>query len=316
MRKLFFLLLFFLFSIQGAFCITIKNPFKKKPVVQKPKMVETRQEWEIQAQNVPLENRTIEPYTPPQSNDKVTYPEPHFVFELYNKPPGSRDLNIDDIKRNLYSYPYIVADNKCHYVAYPRYYFSPDLNQISSEFYVEELDTSKTKVRRMLDYNHNQKVRNSIIISGKKEHYPNLFSGLSLVDWSKDGKRLLIKERVGSTVNGIYKTYLYVHFMGNEISNGYSIKLENLDNVIKDYYTNYQSLQIVKYRYDIFPLGFSQDNDDIIIALAYVYDKHNNKVFLGTWGYNTSTNEIMLFSTTNNQVDISSNGLILFKTLE
>ena len=310
---------FFVLSIllaNRAYSFTIKNPFKKTPAPQKEKMVETKQEWEQKAKNVPLEDRTIEPYTPPKSDKNITYPDPHFVFELYNSPPGMREINIDDVKRNLYSYPYIVSDNKCHYAAYPRYYFSPDNNQISSEFFVEELDTSKTKVQRMLDYNHNQKVRNSIIISGKKEHYQHLFSGLSLVDWSKDGKRLLIKERVGSTVEGVYKTYLYVHFMGNDVTRGYTIKLENFDNAIKRYYTNYRDLNIIEYRYDIFPLGFSQDNDDIIVTLVYVYDKNNKKIFLGTWGYNTSTNESMLFSTTNNQVSVSANGLILTKVLE
>ena len=31
----------------------------------------------------------------------------------------------EDIKKNLYSYPYIVADSTFSYVAYPRYYYSP-----------------------------------------------------------------------------------------------------------------------------------------------------------------------------------------------
>ncbi len=315
MRKLFFLFLVF-FTTNSSFCLEFKNPFKKSPVIQKEKIPQTKQEWEEKAQNIPLEDRKLDPYKDPESDKKTIYNTPHFVFELYNNPPGMRKLDISDIKKNLYSYPYIVSDNKCHYVAYPRYYFSPDINQISSEFFVEKLDTTKTKVRRMLDYNHNQKTRNSIIVSGKKEHYPNLFSGLSLVDWSKDGKKLLIQEKVGSTINGIYKTYLYVHFMENEITQGYTIKLDNLDNAIKKYFLHYQNVQIVKYRYDIEPLGFSQDNDNIIIAFVYVYDKNMNKIFLGAWGYNISNNEIILLSTTQTQFPISANGLILIKSVD
>ncbi len=316
MRKLFFLFFVFVFCNNFGFCFELKNPFKKAPIIQKEKMPETKQEWEEKAQNVFLEERKLDPYKNPESDKNTIFPLSHFTFELYNNPPGTRKLNISDIKKNLYSYPYIVSDNKCHYAAYPRYYFSPDINQISSEFFVEKLDTTKTKVRRMLDYNHNQKARNSIIISGKKEHYPNLFSGLSLVDWSKDGKRLFIQEKIGSTVNGIYKTYLYVHFMGNEITQGYTIKLDNLDKAIKRYFLDYQNIQLAKYRYDIEPLGFSQDNDDIVVVLSYVYGKNKEKIFLGAWGYNTSNNEIMLLSTTQTQFPISANGLILIKSFD
>lgn len=291
-------------------------PFKKKQPVQKQKMVETKQEWEIEAKNVPLSERNNETIEEEKSTKKYYQPTPHYVFEKYNYPQGKRQLNIEDVKKNLYSYPYIVSDINCHYVAYPRYYFSPDIKQISSNFYVEKLDTTKTKTKRILDYDHNQLERKAIIQAGTKETYPNLFNGLTLVDWSADSKKLLIKEQVGSTLNGIYKTYLYIHFLGNENQESYTIKLLDLDNAIKNYYLDWENLQLIKYRYDIEPLGFSADNDNLIIVLSYVYDKNNKKIFLGAWSYNCYTHEIILLSKTNTIYEISANGLILRRSYD
>ncbi len=291
-------------------------PFKKKQPQQKAKMVETKQEWEVEAQNIPLSEREENTYQDPKSTKKFYQPTPHYIFQKYNYPQGKRQLNIEDVKKNLYSYPYIVADINCHYVAYPRYYFSPDVNQISSNFYVEKLDTSKTKTKRILDYDHNQLERKAIIQAGTKEIYPNLFRGLTLVDWSNDSKKLLIKEQVGSTLNGIYKTYLYIHFLGNENQESYTIKLLDLDEAIKNYYLDWENMQLVKYRYDIEPLGFSAENDNLIIVLCYVYDKENRKIFMGAWSYNCYSHEIILLSKTNTIYEISANGLILKRSYD
>ena len=49
----------------------------------------------------------------------------------------------------------------------------------------------------------------------------------------------------------------------------------------------------------------------IIIVLCFVYDNEGNKIFLGKWGYNLLTNEVMLLSKTESSSDVSVNGLIL-----
>ena len=144
---------------------------------------------------------------------KFVIPEVKYVFERYNYPQGKRELDITEVKNKLAFYPYLVADNSCRFVAYPFYYYSPSTNQISSNFYVEKLDTSKTKQKRILDYNHIEKARKPIIDAGVKDTYQNLFNGLALVDWSNDSSKLLIKEKVGSLQGGVYKTYLYIHYM-------------------------------------------------------------------------------------------------------
>ncbi len=310
-----FLMFLCLVLSQNAFAFEFKNPFKKQEE-PKAKMVETKQEWEEQSVNVPLEQRKIIKQVEEKDPKKFIIPEFKYVFEKYNYPQGKRELNVVEVRSKLAYYPYLVADNNCRYVAYPFYYYSPATNQISSNFYVEKLDTSKTKQKRILDYNHKQKERIPIIEAGTKETYQNLFNGLTLVDWSKDSSKLLIKEKVGSSLGGIYKTYLYVHYLADDVNAGRTVKLDRLDKAIRYYYTDWEKRQIVKYRYDIIPLGFSADNDNIIILLCYVYDKNGNKLFLGQWGYNCETEAILLLSKKEFTPKISSNGLILKQVLD
>ena len=287
------------------------NPFKKKEVPPKAKMVETRAEWEIDAQNIPLADREIKIEKQQIDVKKYSVPQTRYVFEKYNFPQGAKEFNIEDIKTKLYLRTPPVVNENCEYVAYSYYYYSPDVNQISSNFYVEKLDTSKTKKNRILEYNHAQEERFPIIEAGTKEIYQDLFNGLTLVDWNKASNKLLIKERVGSTRNGNYKTYLYVHFLETDVKNGYTIKLIDFDEAIKYYFIDWENKQIVKYRYDVTPLGFSDENDDMVVVLCHVYDNDGNKVFLGAWGYDLIKKQTILLSKTNSSQNISINGLIL-----
>lgn len=318
------LLFMIICAINPAFAFDIKNikettksklekikPFKKKTQEPKPKMVETRAEWETEAQNIPLSDREIKKEKPQVDTKKYNIPQTRYIFERYNFPQGTKKLNIEDIKSKLYLRPYLVADSNCEYVAYPYYFYSPNTNQISSNFYVEKLDLSKTKKNRILDYNHTQDERFPIIEAGTKETYQDLFNGLTLVDWNKDSTKLLIKEQIGSTRNGVYKTYLYVHFIASDIENSYTIKLLDFDEAIKHYFIDWENKQIVKYRYDITPLGFSAENDNMIVALCHVFDNDGNKIFLGAWGYDLKNKQTILISKTNPSQNISINGLIL-----
>ncbi|MBQ8475491.1 hypothetical protein IJ531_00355 [bacterium] len=304
-------------SILLLFCIILPCDafsFKKtkKQVSPAPKMVETKQEWEIEAQNVPLADRELKKSEAPKSDKRNYYPEPHYTFEKYNYPAGKREYDIRFIKKNLVEHPIMVSDINCEYVAYANYYYRADIDQIYSDFYIGALDKTKTKTKRILDYNHRQLKRVPVLASGFNIQYPHLFNGLTLVDWSHDSNKLLIKERIGSTVGGNYRIYLYVHFR----KENKTIKLSNFNDAIINYYTDYENLQMNKYLYDIEPLGFSAENDDMILAHCYLYDNDGNKIFMGVWGYDLSENKTVMVSKTNPSVSISANGLVLQRVIE
>ena len=305
--RFFLSLLIVLCLMNPCFSFSFK---KKKETV--PKMVETKQEYEIEAQNVPLKDRKLEVQQEPESDKKNYYPKPHYVFERYNYPPGQRGYDIRFVKKNLVEHPIIVADSECNYVAYANYYYRADIDEIYSDFYVEKLDKTKNKTKRILEFNHRQLKRTPVLLSGFKEEYQHLFSGLSLVDWSADGKKVLIKEQIGSTLRGIYKTNLYVYYVDEEKT----VKLSNFNNSITNYYTDISNLNLNSYKYDILPLGFSSSNDDLVVAYCYTYDNDGKKVFLGLWGYNLNEKTTILISKQESSYPISSNGLVLKRVLE
>ncbi len=310
--KVFFVLM--LLTLSGfGYQFKLEFPFeKKKKIDNGPKMPQTKEQWLEEAKNIPLKDRVLDPFKEPQTDKENYYPTPRYGFEKYNYPQGKRELNIENIKKYLIQNPIIVSDIHSHYVAYSKYYYSPQNNQISSQFFIGKLDLTKNKTRRILAYNHNQEKRTPILESGMSEYYPNLFSGLTLVDWDRDSKKLLIKEKIGSTQGGIYKTNLYIHFL----ESNQTIKLENLHNTIKNYFLDSENIDITKHRYYLEPLGFSSQNDDVAVVLCYCYDKKGDKVFFGTWFYNCKTRKITLHSRFNPIVPISLNGLILKRVLE
>ena len=61
---------------------------------------------------------------------------------------------------------------------------------------------------------------------------------------------------------------------------------------------------------------FSYDNDNLIISYCYVLNNEGEKIFLGTWGYDLDTNEIILISRDSAQALVGSNGLVLKQVLE
>ena len=67
-------------------------------------MVETKEEWEKEAQSIPLNERKElkdvykNELEKEQLKDKVHYtPKSHYTFELYNYPQGSREVNISTV---------------------------------------------------------------------------------------------------------------------------------------------------------------------------------------------------------------------------
>ena len=280
--------------------------------LSKEKMVETVQEWEQKAQNIPLAERDIKNPVPPKSNKKHYYPSPKYTVEKYNYPQGQRELDLTFLKKRITIHPIIVADPNCEHVAYSIYHYSPDNDQISSELYIGNLDTKKTKKQRILDYSHANGNNYIVFQAGMFEKYPKLFRGLTLVDWSSDSNKILFKERVGSTVSGNYMTYLYVHFLDTK----QTLKLEKLNKSLIDYFIDTEALALNKYKYDIEPLGFNADNDNIIMYHCVVYDNKGKKIFLGTWGYDLVNDKVLLYSKTDSACSVSANGLVLKRTLE
>ena len=287
-------------------------PFKKKVIEDKPHIPSTVEEYDEESKSIPLSERDILPDAPLKSDKKNYYPKPEYVYELYNYPQGSIEYNISTVKKNLVYHPIMVVDKTFSYVAYTNYYYSSDNDMIYSDFYIGELDKSKSKINRVLEFSHKKNPLNPAIIAGVDEYYPHLYKGLTIVDWNNNSDKVLVKERVGSTIEGIYRTYLYIF----DLNTMKAKKLKDFNSYIENYMKNRDKISIHTLKYDLTPLGFSQNNDDIIICELFLYTKEGEKLFVGLWGYDTKNNKTILLSEKNSSYPISTNGLVLKQVLE
>lgn len=314
MKKIFtfFILFTAIFNISNyAIGFSLHNPFSKKSRQEAEKMVQTKQEWEEKAQNVNLEDRKISPYQRPQDKDFKPKNPPLKKFTKYNVSPGSREVDISKIIKEKDVKSQGVFDPDFKYMAYGQYYYSPTYQQISSEIYIQRLKDGATRMQKALSATPLNTKRTLAISSGTDEFRANLFSTLTIVDFSKDSKKLLVKEKIGSNTEGIFRNYVWVYFMQGDEVEWFPIKFSNLNEKIKQYHGAKSGLALDNYRWDIKPLGFSKENPDLVIAEAFAWDKNKNKIFLGVWGLNCLDASVQLLSETPMPVEVSVNGIIV-----
>lgn len=273
-------------------------------------MVQTKEEWEEKAKNVNIEDRKISPYQRPQQKDFKPKTPPSTKFIKYNVAPGGREVNFSDIKNKLELRSQGVFDRQLKYMAYGKYYYSPAYNQISSDIYVQKLKSGLTRMNKALGANVLNTKSTLAISSGEKEFKNNLFSTLTIVDFSTDSKKLLVKEKIGSSVEGIFRNYVWIYFMQGDEIEWFAIRFTNLNEAIKRYHAK-TGLALDNYRWDIKPLGFSKDNPEVVISEAFAWDKDKKQIFLGLWAIDCTDASVSLVSKNPTPVEISANGVIV-----
>ena len=288
-----------------------QKPSKKSKKVQivKPRMVETVREWEIQAQEIPLNQRTFErPKEEIKANlNKIVDPTPYLV--KYNSPVGGYETDLSRIKE-LKTIPSLgVASPIFDKLAVVYYYYAPVHNNISSELFIVPLDGSKSRINRILDAKVIDMNKGYNLESGTDEFRGNLLSSLTIVDWAPYGRAILLKEKLGTSDSGIFRTNLHAVLVDK---GDRTIKsFPQLQETIIKYWRKNGGLILNRYRWDIKVLGFSTRNPQDAIVMAYAYEKGGAEVFLGTWAVNVYTGAVDLVSLRNSEPEVSVNGVIL-----
>ena len=307
---IFFIICAFVYA-QSAHAFKFHNPFSKKSRQEAEKMVQTKEEWEEKAQNVKLEERKIPDYQRPQDKDFKPKTAPSTKFAKYNVNPGEREVDISKIKNKLDFRGQGVFSPNFKYMAYGEYYYSPSYDSVSSDIYIQKLKDGTTRMQKALSATVLNVKRTPAISSGTEEFINHLFSTLTIVDFSKDSKKLLVKEKVGSSVKGIFRNYLWIYYMEGDETQWYPIKYTVLNETIINYCARKTGIALNNYRWDIRVLGFSKENPDMVLCEAIAWDKDKKEIFLGLWGLNSNDASVSLISETPLQVQISANGIIV-----
>ncbi len=334
MKKLLSTLIILSFGT-SAFGVQISNPFGKKDY----KSQEIKYQYQVQKEDLEykrdnrLLNRepsgymTVEEYEKQSEyKDRATLefdvpkierpsdfkyvPKPLYKIVKYNDPPGKSELSLGRrlfYKRQINGQGIVSPDYTK--MVYPAVYYYHDSGSVGADLFVIPLDEKESNLTRILKANVAHRDVNPIISTEKAIDNYAAFRSLTPVDFNADGTKILAKEKLGSSEDGIWATKIYVYDFGNKTS----YDLNAVREAITYYWKEYMNLNLIEKRWDIYPLGFDAANPDKVIVQAYAYTGEK-PVFLGTWSVDCYGNHSQIVSFDKTYAPaISSNGFKIEK---
>lgn len=257
------------------------------------------------AKDVKRESMNI-PRPSVQKDEKIVdMPDPELRIIKYNNPPGSRDLDLRLLmtKRQLVTQGVLSPDEKR--MIYSVVYSYPTAEQVASEMFIINIPDGASKLSALRDFYTMEAERTPILRAGTDRLAQNEKKTLVLLDWSEDGQKVAVKEKIGSQTQGPWKTQLWAY----DFETQKAYELSALREAIRYYWKNMKGLDLVDYMWDIYPIGWDKYNKDRIISYAYVYGKdHKGSKFLGTWSIDYKNQRSELMSETEFDFEVSVNG--------
>lgn len=232
-------------------------------------------------------------------------PHPTYKIVRYNSPAGSTELRLG---KRLYTQRQINAQGivapDFSILVYPAIYYYTDSASVASDVFVIPLYGQDEPLQKILKANIMHRIPEPILSTDKSISDYAAFRSLTPVDFSADGKKILIKEKIGSREDGIWKTSIFVY----DFTNKTDYKLDEVRDAIVYFWKEYMDLNLDDYRWDIYPLGFLKSQPDRVAVQAIAYTGET-PVFLGTWSIDTKGNQSRVVSFQKNvEPLISANG--------
>lgn len=307
--------LFFLMPVQETFAFDFSQnvashffwtkSYKEKHKPPTNNMPKTMDEYFREANKSADKEKNI-PSPKFQKDEKIVdLPDPSITLVKYNNPPGYRDLNLNNLKKKRKINSIGVVSPGFDKMVYSSVFYYPSVRTATSELYLMNLDTSKS-IHQRIETAHVNQGRTTIYRTGMERLDLDIQRTLTVVDWSSDGTKIAIKEKISFSPDGLWKTNLLVYDL-------HTNKIKDLSEVreaIQYYYRENQNLYLKDYRWDIYPIGWDALNPDRIIVFAYAATGEKPK-FLGAWSVDYKGHRSMLMSLTSTDFDVSQNGSCL-----
>lgn len=236
-------------------------------------------------------------------------------FYLYNDGSGKLNLNLGLVPaQKLQVSPPVVSPDFNH-IVYTEVYNYGDANQFVSRcFYIpvvmpREQDGQQLTIE---DYLSSYKVRASqqnsyeILSVGSSAFNRNIFRTLTIVDWSYDSSRALVKEHIGRMGKGINGTVIWVY----DVEHDSVFRNDTVRKAIVNYWMANKSLDLNQYVWDIEVLGWEKDSNNNFIVNAYLYPVKGKHKFLGCWKCDIRGNTTQILSLDDENYEIGRYGLI------
>jgi len=237
-------------------------------------------------------------------------PQPLYKIVKYNDPPGGVELSLG---KKLYSQRQINAQGivspDYSKLIYPAVYYYSDSGSVATDLFVIPLTGNDTNLNKILSANVAKRDRDPILSTDKRISDYAAFRSLTPVDFSSDGTKLLVKEKIGSGEDGIWQTNIYVY----DFATGTDYDLSVVRDAISYFWKEYMHLNLVEKMWDIVPLGFDANSSNKVIVKAYAYTGER-PVYLGAWSIDSKGGRSQLVSFEKNYIPpISSNGYKVVK---
>lgn len=232
-------------------------------------------------------------------------PQPLYKIIKYNEPAGKTELSLGRrlfIKRQVNGQGIVSPDYTK--LVYPAVYYYNDSGSVATDLFMIPLNENESNLTRILKANTAQRNPQPILSTDKAIDNYAAFRTLTPVDFSSDGTKLLAKEKLGSSEDGIWETRIYIYdFTAEKIYD-----LNVLREAIKYYWKEYMDVALIEKRWDILPLGFDSANPEYVVVQAFGYTGEK-PVFLGTWSINCFGENTKLVSFDKDYIPpISANG--------
>ena len=239
----------------------------------------TKEEYEAISIDIPNSEITIPQYKLPKDIKMKYVPQPTYKLTRYNNPPGSVELNIGRKFKydRKFICPGITSPNK-DILVYPMINYYANNQCTSADLFVIPLDTTLPYVQRIMRANIIKQIPKPILSTDKGIEEKFIFRTMTPIDFSPDGSKLLVKEKIGNINDGIWQTNVWVYDFNTKTAR----KIPEIRDSIKFYWNNAMGLTLDEKRWDIYPLGFEAEDSNRVVVTAYGYTGKIPK-FLGTW---------------------------------
>lgn len=253
---------------------------------------------------------------------ETIYPEGNPFFErygikfyLYNDGSGKLDLNLaplgtqktvmsppvispnlnNILYTEIYNYPNSQITSRCYYIPASLPKLKDDGSEITPADYLNSYN-----IRSIQSY------RSEIISVGTNKLEDSGFRSLTVVDWSYDSTRAIIKEHVGRTYEGLAGTIPWVY----DINADKAYRLEEIRKAIINYWFTEKALDLNQYSWDIDVLGWVKDSNSLFVVNAYLYPAKGQHKFLGCWSMDINQNMAQLLSLDDQNWPVGKYGLL------
>lgn len=264
----------------------------------------TREEYEQKSKDVFNADRQIPEYKLPKDINMKYVPQPTYKLTRYNDPPGSVELTLGrsfKFDRKFVS-PGIVSPNK-DLLVYPEVYYYAVNQCTGGDLFAIDLDKSLPDVSRIQRANIIKRNSDPILSTQKDIREKFTFRTMTPVDFSPDGTKLLAKEKIGNSNDGIWQTNLWVY----DFRTHKSRQLLEIREAIKFYWAKTKKISLTEKRWDIRPLGFDAKDPERVVVEAYGYTGRT-PIFLGIWSIDCQGQRSLLLSTKEETYPISISG--------